>query len=77
MRTRRTRLRRGLRRPAIIAALAAFAALVCVDPPRAANSSALPADFPVVTLDRVFHRSGNNPFDPRDPLAAVAPRGFP
>ncbi len=74
MRTRGTRLRRGVRRSAIIAALAA---LLCADPPRAAINTTLPPELPVVTLDRVLPRSGNNPFDARDPLAPVAPRGTP
>jgi hypothetical protein len=74
MRTGGTRLRRGVRRTAIIAALAA---LLCADPPRAATSTTLPPDPLTVTIDRVLPRSGNNPFDARDPLAAVAPRGLP
>ena len=70
MRTRGSGTTR-IRRTAFAAGLAA---LLCADPPSAAPSDTLPLEPPVVTLDRVVPRSGNNPFDPRDPLAPVAGR---
>jgi hypothetical protein len=69
MRTIRHRLRRVARRSAIAAALAAG---LLAPPPPAAQVSPLPREMPVLALDRVANRSGNNPFDARDPLARDA-----
>lgn len=64
-----TRLRRGVRRSAVIAVLAAG---LLAPPPPAAQVSLIPPELPLLVLEQVTPRSGNNPFDARDPMAADA-----
>jgi hypothetical protein len=69
MRTIAVRLRRGFRCAVLCASMAAG---LLAPAPYAALTSPIPAEFPVISLERVTPREGNNPFDPRDPLAPDA-----
>lgn len=66
MRTCRSRLvRDGL----VWAAVALCGAPGHAGAPAPTQSTVRPLEHPIVQIERVVNRSGNNPFDPRDPLA--------